>query len=230
MPSKTVSREAVTSGPGLYCNLGIKSDRFRAQKRGRALERAVAFVGTSWSRPESFGDGTARSLAVWAQAARAARARSSLSGAARALHLGAGAQGASRGAEPGSAAPPRRCSRSRSGSARAASLPPARSDRPNPSRRPGPPRQLLAEAARAAARTGPTAAARLTPPRAAPGRLGAERGQRAWARRFDHPFLGGGVHRSEQRLRARRADPASAQLRGGGSVSAARLVGCAGGH
>jgi hypothetical protein len=60
--------------------------------------------------------------------------------------------------------------------------------------------------------------------------LGTDRGHGTWAWRFDHPFLRGGGLASEQRLRARRADPAPAQLRGGGSLASALLVGCAGGH
>jgi Phosphatidylethanolamine-binding protein len=67
------------------------------------------------------------------------------------------------------------------------------------------------------------------PPAATP-HLGTDRGDGTWARRFDHPFSGGGVRASEQRLRARRADPAPAQLRGGGSLASTRLVGRAGGH
>jgi len=42
--------------------------------------------------------------------------------------------------------------------------------------------------------------------------------------------VSGGVRRSEQRLRVRQADPASAQLRGRGSLAAALLVGSAGRH
>ena len=67
-------------------------------------------------------------------------------------------------------------------------------------------------------------------PRPVPERPGADRGHGAWAWRFDHPFLGGGVLASQQRVRARRGDPASAQLRGGGSLASALVVGRAGGH
>jgi hypothetical protein len=60
--------------------------------------------------------------------------------------------------------------------------------------------------------------------------LGADRGRGAWASRFDHPSVRGGLCASEQRVRSWRADRAPAQLRGRGSLASTLLVGSAGGH
>lgn len=94
MSSKTVSGEAVTSGPRPASQPSHKVGSLPGTKKGNAHSKEQSpSLGRLVPPPSRLGTGrTARPLAIWAQAAQAARARSSLSGAARALHLCAGAK------------------------------------------------------------------------------------------------------------------------------------------
>jgi hypothetical protein len=146
--------------PGRYRNVAIKSDRLRAQKKGAHSKRAVAFVGTSWSRPRVVW-GRERSVAGCLGSGRS-------DGAGQVVTLGRGVRCTWARVRSGQ---PRRLNWKRSAHlgvvcVRAAGLLEQRPGHPphrqaEPVQAPGLLRQLLADGAWPAPRARPTAARRL---------------------------------------------------------------------